>query len=291
MNNLNIAIGNLISEDGIDPHKIYCQVTGQVIGTLSPECFAELIANIPADIGVDDLQSELFIRTLASARPSPAWNKFRVKTFSSIRDNNPLAALSYLINRAIDPVGPHDPISAVHRRIKFMRRLRAQPIEAKVLDSLLMVLLELDARYSLSAQAMPVNLQQLIQLNDWAELTKALNEWLKKLTDKEMRDNKLLFESQRSFQSGNSVTKQAFMQEFIRQQPVSPTRQIEIQKEAKKRDSHILLDAIEEALTVVPANGKPVATPKVLHTRQAPYKPAPVTNKLKPGFKFGGLAK
>lgn len=289
MTNLSIAVGNLINDDSVDPHKIYCQVTGQIIGTLSDDCFAEMLETIPSDLDVDDLQSELFVRTLASARPSPAWNKYRPQTFSRQLDRDSNVALNYLLSRASDPIGKHDPIAATHRRIKQLATLRAAKLTTKQTDSLLLTLLELDSRFNLSTKVLPAVIQKAIDASEWEALQTHLEGWLETLVKKEEIEFKNGFETARSFKNGNSRVKQAYMQQFIRQAPMSPTRVILVQKEAIQRAAHEWLDELERSLTKVPDNGKPSAAMSQPRVAAKPFTPKTTATKLPAGFKFGGI--
>lgn len=289
-----ILIDELEVETRVNALTIYCQVTGQPIGTVWPSMMEDIIDTIQIDYSSegwqDDLKSELFIRTLASARPSPLWNKFRVRTFDNIRHKNPIGALSYLLNRAMDIPQAKDMIADVHRRIKFYAVAKTAELPTEILDRLLLALLEIDARYNLIRCKCEDNLIQLFENCEYERLATFVETWLQKLIDyeaAEVKNAKLA----RSFAEGNSVTKQAFMQEFARQQPPSPTRQAIIQKESIRQERLAFLNEIEDTLTRVPENGKSSAAMSQPRTAQAPHKIKIGGTRLKPGFIFGGVKK
>lgn len=292
-----IIIEELEAETGINALTIYCQVTGQPIGAVWPSMMDDILDSIDIDYSdkdwADDLKSELLIRTLASARPSPLWNKFRVKTFDNIRRKNPIGALSYLVNRAMDILESKDLMADTHRRVKFYAKASESHLLDKlptpILDRLLMALLEIDARYNLLKARCPTNLIQLVETEQFEKLAQEVESWLEKLIQLELAALKAKKESDRSFREGNSITRQAYMQEFARQQPASPTRQAIIQKEAKRNDRLAFLDELEDSMTKVPESGRSSAAMSQPRAAQAPHKIRIGAVKLHAGFKFGGV--
>ena len=270
MENFNALCTKLAEDTGVDPRIMYCQATGMPIGALMEDAATALAASVT--LGDDEqMMDELLIRTLNSARPAPAWNMFERDTLERIRHSNPRLLLSYLLNRLYTPVVKTDQGNKyasvthkqVHDRINQYIWSHEVVIPEVQLNRLLLVLLELDARWSLLTMGMPKNIQAMLEkatIQAYDEAIETLNDWLTKLVEKEIENNKRLAEQERSFVRGNKLVKTAYMQEFIRQTPRSPERIKVIQREAKKQDGLEFLAALEDELTHIPDNGKPVAT-------------------------------
>lgn len=258
MQRFNLICDALVKDTGVDPRIMYCQSTGMPVGRLSDDTLRDLFASCtPAD---DDMTGdELLTRTLASARPSPAWNKFERATLDRLRHSNPTLLLSYLLNRLATPLKRHNDnqfsptitMDVVHNRIRLYSWCARLQVTEKTLNHLLMVLLDLDVRWSLLRLSSPTNVLALIDKGDEGSVLKAcedLNEWFLKLQSAEMDAQKKQRESDRSFTNGNKLARVAFMHEWIRQKPVGERKAAEIQKEAAKQENLSWLEDLEKEL-------------------------------------------
>lgn len=304
MEKLNTLSIELLKSAGVDPRNMYCASTGMIIGRLTDDAQAALFASCtPGDD--ESMGDELLIRTLASARPSPAWNMFERDTLERIRHSNPKLLLTYLLNRLYTPLEPKGDRSIpferrmemVHTKIKTHNWIQSLDIGPVQLNKLLLVLLELDARWSLLTLGMPKNIPQIWASQSFESIQNvisSLNDWLTKLITKEIENNRRLEESDRSFIRGNKLVKSAYMQEFARQTPRTPERVKTIQREARKQDGLNFLDKLENELTHIPANGKPLAAMTQAREPIAPYTPrqlfkGKVVTPTKAITRFGGL--
>lgn len=302
MTNIKTAlIDQCLLETQVSPMVMYCSATGMPIGTLTDDALEALFASVsPADD--EQMIDELLIRTLNSARPSPAWNMFEPKTLDRIRHSNPKLLLSYLLNRLYTPLVKSDrgdqfarvTHQEIHQRIKLYSW--CQKLEP-VFDPLLLVLLELDSRWSLLKLAMPKNIPEILgdgESAKIAEATSILQDWLTKLIESELENTRKLEEQQRSFVRGNSLTRVAYMQEFIRQTPKSEDFRKIVAKKAKRVDDLDFLAGLEADLTRVSLERKPIATMAQPRTAAEPFTPRErfagvQVAQTKAPLRFGGL--
>lgn len=290
-------IHELEVETGVNATISYCQVTGQPIGFLTQDVIDELFASIP-ETDEDDLKSEILTRTLMSCRTSPAWLLLRRDTLNKLRLTQPRKVLAYLMNRLCSPIDNEKLHMTLEKRtqlmssrIKMWGLLQASQIDDLQLNKLLLILLELDARWNLDRLAMPRNIPFILAqqtVEGVANIIVALSEWLEAKVEKEIKDNKHLAESDRSFVRGNSAVKVAYMQELIRQTPPGAERQKVIARENNRVRLVDMIDEIERELTRIPENGRPSAAMSQPRTPIKPFNPPIVGLKLKAGFKFGG---
>jgi len=291
-------IDELEAETGVNATISYCQVTGQPIGYLTQDVIDELFVSIP-ETDEDDIKSEILTRTLMSCRTSPAWLLLRRDTLDKIRLSQPNKLLAYLMNRLCSPIDNNKlHMTLEHRtqlmasRIKMWGLLQSIQINEVQLNKLLLILLELDARWNLDRLAMPRNIPHILATQSFegvANILVFLSEWLEAKIQKEIADQKHLAESDRSFVRGNSAVKVAYLQEVIRQTPPGEARQKIIAKEHNRIRLTDMIDEIEKELTRIPANGKVSAAISQARTPVKPFNPPVVGLKLKAGFKFGGL--
>lgn len=92
-------INKMIEETHINPTLIYCQFTGAIIGKLSSLEIQLLFDSFDENISDDEIIDELYVRTLASMRPSPAWNKLSRESIERLRQINPSRVCAYLLGR------------------------------------------------------------------------------------------------------------------------------------------------------------------------------------------------
>ena len=106
----------------------------------------------------------------------------------------------------------------------------------KTLEQLGLILLEIDSKYNLAKLDAPVTVSSIpaeLTLPTLETLTVAVTQWRDKLNKAREDAIKRRAESDHSFTAGNSTTKQAYMQEFLRQTPHSPTRAAAIKKQSR----------------------------------------------------------
>lgn len=293
-------VEELAHETGVYATSIYCQVTGKLIGRLDEEAIADLFASLPENLDDDDIKNELFTRTLMAMRPSPAWMIRRMDTATKILNRDPVSILSYLLNRFYEPVERSDGknmsqekrIYWYHSRVRMYKRLSAMygnSIKANC-EKLMLLLLEVDSKFNLALQTMPKQLDsnpEMFAPTD--EFIAACESWRDALVAKRERDIAANELSDRSFRAGNSPLKQAYMQEFIRQTPPSPTKAKEIERETKRQHIGNLFDELEAELRKPGTDGPThMSQPRVARPR---FKPPVRAIQTGAGFKFGGLKK
>lgn len=290
------AIQQLASETGIDAEGIYCQVTGRMIGYLDLEVMQDIFASMP-DMDAESISDDLRIRTLTSMRPSPAWNYLRPNTLALKVKSDPIGLLSYLLIRCEEPVDLKSYVpdlqtqmGRLQNRITMWQVVNRMTIDSETLEALLLVLLELDAKFSLKNLAVPHNIRALLLGNPKDTLT-ILSRWRDKLVDAEIKRQNEQSYSDRSFTRGNAAAKQAFVQELIRQTPVSERKTLDLKKVAVRQEIGDIFDELEVALRKPGTSGPTVSTKS-----QAAYKaeaeakkPAPINIGKK--FSFKALAK
>lgn len=282
----------LVKETGVDPRNMYCSATGMVVGTLTQTACIALYSSLSFSPDDEQMCDELLIRTLNSARPSPAWNMFEPKTLDRLRQSNPTLLLAYLLNRLYAPLVKNDRGESfarvthreIHDRINLYAWCSESHIDFEYRDKLMLVLLELDSRWNLMRMAMPFNVPAELKpaTNEaFKSVTEKLQDWLTGLVEREIERNRLLAEEERSFVRGNKLTRVAFMQEFIRQTPKSEGFKVAVAKKAKRVEDLDFLNDLESSLTHIPANGKPIA---------AMSQPREAVKPFTPRQKFAGVA-
>lgn len=296
----------MIAETGVDPRRIYCQITGKTVGFLSRLEYNELLAILPPD--EDEAIDELLTRTLMSTRPSPVWNFQRsgrgskdMMTQRAMRE--PQIALAYYLNRLDTPVthdgtnplvvGKEANLGAIHNRIKLLQRLDRSVLDLKARESLLYTLVELDCRFDLRKLAFPHNLLDLF-IGQPQSLVRLIQTWATGLIDAQRvqieKQQKRGLIGDDPYQNGNKRSGQLFATMFIRNTPLSEKTADKLAKVSRIASIMDQFDSFEEALT------KPDAKPKVypslaeikadpsLLDRKLPNKPEP---KKIEGFVFG----
>lgn len=292
-------IEELAHETGVYATSIYCQVTGKLIGKLDDDAVADLFASLPENLDDDDIKNELFTRTLSAMRPSPAWIMRRMDTATKILNRDPISILSYLLNRFYEPVERNDGknmsletrIWHYHNRVRMYKNISFKWEEHKPnLEKLMLILLEVDSKFNLALQTMPKDLSPnstLFHPSD--DFIATCESWRDALVAKREREIAASELSDRSFRNGNSPLKQAYMQEFIRQTPPSPTKEKEIQREVKRQHIGNLFDELEAELRKPGTSGPTHMT--TVRTPKPRFNPGVRAIQTGAGFKFGGLKK
>lgn len=299
---MNTLINIVIQETQIDPRVIYCSASGKPIANMTDESIDDLLASLP-ECDDDDKVSEILTRTLASARTSPAWTVIKTDSIAKMFQSDLPSVLAYLLARMWEaPKKTARLIQSLEDRNYWAMRKIQTRVELVAhlanhgnakLEHLGLLLLEIDSKYNLSTLESPSVVSQfppVLGLGEIDQLIADVDSWGGRLQRQWDAKFKAQTESDRSYYAGNQMTKTAYMQEFIRQTPPSPTRQALIKKESVKKDRLDFLDQLEAELTQHPANGdKPKATMSQPRVPAARFKPAVVGGViLKAGFKFGG---
>lgn len=97
----------MIKTFGVNPYNVYCSATGMVCATTSLQEIESLIRFIDND----DLESfcdDLFVRTIATMRPSLKWSRIDPVSIEFARHNDKAGLLAYLIHRANEPKAAAD---------------------------------------------------------------------------------------------------------------------------------------------------------------------------------------
>jgi hypothetical protein len=124
------AINQFHKDYGFDPFRIYCQVTGKPFATILEEEMDSVLSLVcESNDDADAAAQDLWLRVVASMRPSLKWNKFRSNTLAELRVSDPIETLAYLVNRMF---GPHnrrqrrydsEPLRGTHQSLAANQRL------------------------------------------------------------------------------------------------------------------------------------------------------------------------
>ena len=87
----------------VDPTAIYCQTTGQKIGSISSQTFAQILSMLPFGLSEEEILDELFVRTICSMRPSPHFNFIRKDTYRQFAAKFPQQFCAFLLGRFYRP--------------------------------------------------------------------------------------------------------------------------------------------------------------------------------------------
>lgn len=235
-------------EYGFDPARVYCLVTGKPFGYMFLEELDSVLNIVHESNGdVDDAANDLWIRVLASMRPSLKWNKFRTGSLADLRVSDPVETLAYLVNRMF---APHNRLKGGVTLAHYQERILAwQRIEtwgqSDDTNTLMYMLLELDAKMGLDVEMPPFNWLDFFDAESMkhrVEMVQAwygnlMQRWEKRLKDEEM--------SVRWMRHGNVLAKPAFAAAYLESQPLSLTA---IKKAEKKASQQVFDAALWEVL-------------------------------------------
>lgn len=145
----------VMADHEIDILSVYCLNTGKQIGVFHDSEIEEAIKD-ESNEDFESLCDAMLIRTIASMRPSPAWNKPDVGTIRQVVDRRPVDAFAYLLNRL---EGSKDlltkrndnAISALIARIRNWHKINnlANLNQFDLIESYIHWLLELDSKMNL----------------------------------------------------------------------------------------------------------------------------------------------
>jgi hypothetical protein len=163
------VVHTFIDAYGFDPTHIYCQVTGKPIAQTHSEEFEALVDSLGV-VDAEQAADDLAVRLLASMRPSMRWNVFRDDSLVIMRQKHPVETLAYLLNRMFAPlnfrkISRRDLLADLEHRIKTFQII-SEWDKASHFDTLIYMLLELDAKWSLDTESAPFNWQDFFVTAD-----------------------------------------------------------------------------------------------------------------------------
>lgn len=275
-NQINLEVFTL-NQTGINPRLMYCSVTGKAIGTLNHESWNDLLLEV-RNLDDDEAADDLMIRTLMSARPSPAWSSITPEGLKAYIKSRPVELLAYLLNRLYDrgarlQLTQDQRITKYHDRITTYFHAKRFVSEGMDCDWWLSALLEVDAKLDLRKIELPANELVLthsashnINAAEWRTMWEA---WLEKhLTRYEESVKRAAKEAKFFAQNGNRLTYAAFFTTWMERKPAS-------KGEEKRREKAKTESFVENLLDSILAGN---------HTHESTY--VPKQTKAKPVFNF-----
>lgn len=240
-------------EMGINPFTIYCQLTGKPIGRIDSD---ELEPFLHGDI--EEVADNLFVRIIASMRPSIHWNRMREDSLDKMATARPIETLAYLLNRLFQPVEFYKlPLAKrldnQHERIRLYRFL--VDMQPAVRESLYAQLIEIDAKMNLSQQQIDLRPSDFMLFLD--ESLKTLDAFHADCMKRWAKSQKLEEDSRRWFK-GNTIAKPAFFRSFMEAKP--ETKAAATKRVKKEQDA--ALDALFDTV-MAEAEAAPVPTPTI----------------------------
>lgn len=240
---------------GLDLFSMYCLHTGQSIGTLNRAVFITALIDEGAMddsedgsvLDIETLADSLFVRCIASMRPSPSLNRPTTQTLKRLLESSPRTVLAYLLNR----YHVSDWRTATHRDDSWfetmMHKIRVWQ-HLLVIDSdpdvdcversfrvLAHWLLELDSKCNLHTLTPAVSWFDKFFACESAESFETFaNEFALLATP-------LIIEADRLFQIGNRMASSAYIKSWF-DHPDQNQRKVEIAGRIKGRSRQELFD-------------------------------------------------
>ena len=271
---LNSICSELAAESAVNPFNLYCQITGRVIGQLD---WAEIdmVIHSCGTLDPDDIKSELLTRTLASMRPSPAWNFMRLDTLERMRQVDPYQVLAYLLNRLYDPVKydrlkqPFDSKSGILiQRIKLWQHLQLitsdELLNEASVDRLLLVLLELDSKFNFNALPIDKSICEIYEVTSpetLIDFCESLEAWRDKLVEAKIKQDQAS-RVEANWSKGNRITGEAYLKTWLRVTPPSESKKKDT---AKKEKANFFDSLLDDLMSDAPAKVEP---PRVIKSTQ-----------------------
>lgn len=257
---------------GVNPFTIYCQLTGKPIGRIDSD---ELSLFLVPGADVEQVADDLFVRIIASMRPSIHWNVMREDSLTKLAVSRPNETLAYLLNRLFQPNdywkrSRASILDDQHQRIKLFSFIESMNIEKR--ESLYSMLIEIDAKMNLSQQF--IDLRPVDFMLFFNESFAAIEAFYADCMKRWARQQKAELDSARWFK-GNTVARPAFVKSFLEAKPESKTAA----KKRVRRQEDDELDALFHAvIDAAEANPTPklevaviaAATPTSTVTRKVP---------------------
>jgi len=241
-------VRKMIEETGINPHAIYCQITGARIARMRRSEIDLMWSTINESMDDDEIIDELYTRTITSMRPSPAWNYIRRETLESIRKSNPVALAAYLLGRYFEPRDKaysrlqrtlDQRITDGVNRIKSFAAINAMASQAKPEDinEFVTLLLLIDSEFNLADMSQFANFPKtpidfdVARINDYILALQAAYLAQCEKRDAQIRRQKL---DQSYYNSiGNGLAKYPAARAFLDLKPESLAAQQRKEKESK----------------------------------------------------------
>ena len=262
-------------EMGINPFTIYCQLTGKPIGRIDAD---ELAPFFKGDI--DEVADDLFVRIIASMRPSIHWNVMRESSLADLAKSRPIETLAYLLNRLFQANDHHKLPTAArlddqHNRIRMFQFLTDLAIESR--DELFTLLIEVDAKMNLSQQT--IDLRPADFMLFFTESLEVIRKFHADCMKRWLRNQKAEEDSRRWYK-GNTMARPAFFQSWMESKPETKTAAKQrVKREADKELLDLFDSVMEEAAK--PVESKPLPLP--VEPAKSEPAPATVTRKI-PAF-------
>ncbi len=256
------------AEQGFDPYGIYCQFTGQRIGSTLKSEMDALLGYIGGS-DADDIADDLAMRILASMRPSIRWNKMRAETLQQLRVTDPVGTMAYLMNRLFAPLNHRktrleDLLSSYRERIEAHAMIQSWG-KTDESHTIFYMLLELDAKWNLDTEYPPFSFRDFADCESMLKRIELLQAWydrrVEAYTKKVAADEMQV----RWSRSGNTLAKPAFLDLYCESKPLTKVGMVKAAKQ-EERDlmagllSEIMMErvTVDQAIAMTP---KPVLVP------------------------------
>lgn len=280
-------IARFIDAYGYSPNAIFCSVTGKEIGRLYADESEEIEAQ------VEDI-ADLRLRLLASMRPSMKWNKLSESSLDTMRQSHPVETMAYLLNRLFTPPRgatrtlpfdqQHESRILLFRAIANFRTLMTAGPQSPW-DSVMHMLLELEAKLSLASEVAPFGPYALLDVpieSFMTNLAALLTPFHKRRVEWHRQR-----EADAQFFAMNPGARRAFAKSWMEQQPAKPPTEATIRKAERQQEANFfaaIFDELNGDGDHKPMNQRP--EPEIM------VKPAsaPVPSSKMPA-RFGGLKK
>lgn len=229
-----VVIHRMITETGVNPQNVYCQITGAPIGQLTMSEWELIWDSLDPLADCDEIIDELYGRTIASMRPSPAWNYIRRGTLNRLRKSDPVRTCAFLLGRFFEPRDSaysrvkrsyDDRIQDGINRIICFQKLQQCDPQSETFKSFVVRLFLLDADFDLSIvdyipdfPKTPLDLDPA-KFNDYIPLLQSYYDLLVARKLKLERQAKL--EASRMSRGGNRMAREAATSAFMETKPMT----------------------------------------------------------------------
>lgn len=252
-----------MDEIGFNPAYLYCQVTGKPIAKSTE--LVDLIESLKGD--VDGVIDDVALRVLASMRPSVFWNAMREHSLQDMRLQRPIELCAYLLNRLFAPSTGVDKLALPDRLGMYSDRIKSYALLAQWgmderLDSMMFMLLELDAKLNLSRESCPFTAYDFFfDAPTHNERLAMLTEYYEKRIAHYNRQQKVELDEARWFK-GNSLARTPYVSAFWEKKPLSPT-QVKMQERQSEKAlmTNLLADLLSDSPKSEPLPPVIVAVP------------------------------
>lgn len=250
---------------GVNPTLQYCQFTGKRIGRTDDSEFESLCLSLSGD--PEEIADDIALRLFASMRPSMRWNKMRAESLKEMRKSAPLETLAYLLNRLFTPINSSNLLAIHHDRIRLWNRLEEWGFTEST-NTILYYLLEIDAKLGLVTEPVPFSIEMLLDdFESMPLLLEAFEGWYNRRLKEYDKRLKQAEDSNRWFQTGNTLAKPAFYDAFMESKPKSESAK---RAEAKREESEFLGKLLFEVLGKPQIDGTRTVPPREVERVKMP---------------------